>query len=45
MQRLKDALDTATLRLVEEGRAAQGKTSGLPPLRSDRKAPMPDQGA
>jgi 1-acyl-sn-glycerol-3-phosphate acyltransferase len=45
MQRLKDALDTATLRLVEEGRAAQGKTSGLPPLRSDSKAPMPDQGA
>jgi 1-acyl-sn-glycerol-3-phosphate acyltransferase len=46
MQRLKDALDTATLRLVAEGRAAQGnQAEDIPPARSDASAPMPDQGA
>jgi 1-acyl-sn-glycerol-3-phosphate acyltransferase len=46
MQRLKDTLDTATLRLVAEGRAAQGRhAEDLPPARSDTSSPMPDQGA
>jgi 1-acyl-sn-glycerol-3-phosphate acyltransferase len=46
MQRLKDALDTGTLSLVAEGRAAQGKHAEDAPLASrDSTAPMPDQGA
>jgi 1-acyl-sn-glycerol-3-phosphate acyltransferase len=46
MQRLKDALDTATLRLVAEGRAAQGgRADVVTPAAPGPSAPMPDQGA
>jgi len=44
MQRLKDALEPATARLVAEGRAAQGKHAEPPPVVSP-DAPKPEPGA